>query len=154
MMHASEIQSELAKMARFAKAFEGAQAVVDALANLEQLERERRTALKRADDELVEATQKVAAARETARTLTTGAEAIMADAQVKAKALVDNATAHGQSILTELQSKADALSASISVLQAQKDEIQATIKKVQAERVEEEKRLALAREAVRKALEG
>lgn len=102
-MSVAEAQAALGKMTRILKAFEGAQVVLDTLANAEQVGRELDAAIAAKRAELDEANRAVSLARETALTIRMDSEAKAADAKEKIADRLGKAEKKAEKIVAEAE---------------------------------------------------
>lgn len=138
---------------RMFKAFENSDAALTVLENFEQVERECKEAAEKAQADLAALKQQIADAQAEMADTSKKAEVIISDAQSKAKEIVMAANEEGKAAVAAAQAKVDSLTQNVVALKAERDEIVRLTEGVRVEYQAVEKRLAVAREAMIKALQ-
>lgn len=154
MTDISLAMDELAKMARFAKAFEGAKTILETLANSEQVSRELDAANAAKRDVLADLTVAAAEAETRRDGALTEARGIREGAKADAAAIEREAHEQAAEIIRAANGASRDRMAERDRLQADANDLAARIGPLRDELADVEHRLAQAKEAMKRALEG
>lgn len=146
-------KAELDKIVGWLRAFQDAQAVLDVLANIEQVTSETNARLDAVRAELVAAEDKLRVARETSGTLLSHAKSMVAEAEAAGKAAVESAKEAADKLRREADDELSAIKTEIADKRAELDELAPLVASAQAELDDINGKLLAAKEAYRKALE-